>query len=198
MSSPRARAQTTTSSGPPSRASMFFPNLPKRPSISRLFGVGNSNHDLINSAPRESRHSSSSSESYMTSDDDDQQQVAQYANPKRQTRPPRVSLDIPDGSFAPSLSPTKDAPETEAESGHRRRLLAPKRSAQTPIADMFKSPLTAAVATTAPSTVTATAVSSKTMPPRLGLQLGNSQDVDEMGWSRGVLDAAASASLGHR
>ncbi|KAF8712321.1 GTPase-activator protein for Rho-like GTPases, partial [Rhizoctonia solani] len=198
MSSPRARAQTTTSSGPPSRASMFFPNLPKRPSISRLFGVGNSNHDLINSAPRESRHSSSSSESYMTSDEDDQQQVAQYGNQKRQTRPPRVSLDIPDGSFAPSLSPTKDAPETEAESGASPSSASAKRLAQTPIADMFKSPLTAAVATTAPSTVTATAVSSKTMPPRLGLQLGNSQDVDEMGWSRGVLDAAASASLGHR
>ncbi|ELU44161.1 hypothetical protein AG1IA_01813 [Rhizoctonia solani AG-1 IA] len=133
----------------------------------------------------------------MTSDDDDQQQVAQYANPKRQTRPPRVSLDIPDGSFAPSLSPTKDAPETEAESGTSPSSASAKRLAQTPIADMFKSPLTAAVATTAPSTVTATAVSSKTMPPRLGLQLGNSQDVDEMGWSRGVLDAAASASLGH-
>ncbi|QRW24260.1 Rho GTPase-activating protein gacZ [Rhizoctonia solani] len=179
MSSPRARAQTTTSSGPPSRASMFFPNLPKRPSISRLFGVGNSNHDLINSAPRESRHSSSSSESYMTSDDDDQQQVAQYANPKRQTRPPRRTRDRGGIGASPSSA-------------------SAKRLAQTPIADMFKSPLTAAVATTAPSTVTATAVSSKTMPPRLGLQLGNSQDVDEMGWSRGVLDAAASASLGHR
>ncbi|KAG8730496.1 hypothetical protein FRC11_006572 [Ceratobasidium sp. 423] len=122
----------------------------------------------------------------MTSDDDQ----APYNHPKRQTLPPRVSLDIPDGSFAPSLSPTKDAPE--AESGASSATT--KRPAQTPIADMFKSPLTAAVPTIAPSTVTATAVSSKTLPPRLGLQL-NSEGADEMGWSRGVLDAATSASL---
>ncbi|CAE6448634.1 unnamed protein product [Rhizoctonia solani] len=196
-SSPRARAQTTTGSGPPSRASMFFPNLPKRPSISRLFGGGNSNYDLINSAPRESRHSSSSSDSYMTSDDDEQQQQAAYINAKRQTLPPRVTLDIPDGSFAPSLSPTKDAPEPEPESGASSSI-STKRPAQTPIADILKSPLTAAVATTAPSTVTATAVSSKTLPPKLGLRLGSSEEADEMGWSRGVLEAAASASLGHR
>ncbi|CAE6478986.1 unnamed protein product [Rhizoctonia solani] len=190
-SSPRARSQTTggSGSGPPSRASMFFPNLPKRPSISRLFGVGSSHHDLISSIPQESRYSSSSSESYMSSDDD-----RPHIHPKRQTLPPRVSLDIPDGSFAPSLSPTKDAPE--AESGASSATT--KRPAQTPIADMFKSPLTAAVPTIAPSTVTATAVpsSSKTLPPRLGLQLRNSEDADEMGWSRGVLDAASSASLG--
>ncbi|KAL5631890.1 hypothetical protein ACGC1H_000054 [Rhizoctonia solani] len=189
-SSPRARSQTTagTGSGPPSRASMFFPNLPKRPSISRLFGVGNSNHDLIGSIPQESRHSSSSGESYLSSDDDHLR-----VHPKRQTLPPRVSLDIPDGSFAPSLSPTKDMPETESGASSSTS----KRSAQTPIADMFKSPLTAAVPTTAPSVVTATAVptTSQTLPPKLGLQLNHSADADEMGWSRGVLDAA-SASLG--
>ncbi|KAF8750794.1 hypothetical protein RHS01_09197 [Rhizoctonia solani] len=176
---PSASTSAAPSSGPPSRASMFFPNLPKRPLISRLFGVGNSNHDLINSAPRESRHSSSSSESYMTSDDDDQQQVAQR-------------------ELCPFVESYQGRTRDRGESGTSPSSASAKRLAQTPIADMFKSPLTAAVATTAPSTVTATAVSSKTMPPRLGLQLGNSQDVDEMGWSRGVLDAAASASLGHR
>ncbi|CAE6520681.1 unnamed protein product [Rhizoctonia solani] len=211
-SSPRARSQTTAGpgSGPPSRASMFFPHLPKRPSISRLFGVGNSNYDLISSIPHESRrsiphdsrhsiphesrHSSSSGESYLSSDDDHLR-----VHPKRQTLPPRVSLDIPDGSFAPSLSPTKDMPE--AESGVLSSTT--RRPAQTPIADMFKSPLTAAVPTTAPSVVTATAVptTSQTLPPKLGLGLqlthSTDADADEMGWSRGVLDAAAaSASLG--
>ncbi|CAE6462811.1 unnamed protein product [Rhizoctonia solani] len=187
-SSPRARSQTTTGtgSGPPSRASMFFPNLPKRPSITRLLGVGNSHQDLM--TPRESRHSSSSGESYLSSGDDD------MVHPKRQTLPPRVSLDIPDGSFAPSLSPTKDVPEVGSATS------STKRSAQTPIADMFKSPLTAVVPTIASSTVTAVAVppaatTSQTLPPRLGLQLAHSGDADEMGWSRGVLDAA-SASLG--
>ncbi|KAG8682428.1 hypothetical protein FRC09_016776, partial [Ceratobasidium sp. 395] len=68
----------------------------------------------------------------------------------------------------------------------------------TPIADLFKSPLTAAVPTTAPSAITATG--SATLPPRLGLPFRDNdgeREADEMGWGKGVLDAA-SASLGRR
>lgn len=191
----RSRSQTTTGSGPPSRASMFFPSLgPRRPSITMLFG-GGSRRDSVegNQTPR---HSSSSGDSSGMSDEE------LHINPKRQTRPPRVSLDIPDGSFSPSLSPPK------ARVGISQPEPSPtKRSGQTPIADLFKSSLTAVVPTTAPSTVTATGTSvnvisgdrsspNKTMPPRLGLPFREpDENVDEMGWSRGVLDAA-SASLG--
>ncbi|KAG8689312.1 hypothetical protein FRC08_011004 [Ceratobasidium sp. 394] len=202
QASPRARSQTTanTGSAPPSRASMFFPSLgPRRPSITMLFGGGNSNRNSRDNTPRQSTSTSSEEESWEGEEDNTE---GLYINPKRVTRPPRVSLDIPDGSFAPSLSPPKPrAPVPGMDQGEKEpspaKDSASKRTAQTPIADLFKSPLTAAVPTIAPSSVTATG--SATLPPRLGLPFrdNNGGEVDEMGWGRGVLDAA-SASLGRR
>ncbi|QRV82532.1 Rho GTPase-activating protein gacZ [Ceratobasidium sp. AG-Ba] len=209
---PRARSQTTTGTGsaPPSRASMFFPNLgPRRPSITKLFGSGNSNRNSRDATPRPSTSTSSEEGSW---DGEDGTEEVLYVNPKRATRPPRVSLDIPDGTFAPSLSPTKSGiQETEQTPLAINRDPSPAnrdpsqskespsaRGAQTPIADLFKSPLSAAAPTIAPSVVTATG--SSTLPPRLGLPFREDQSqgqVDEMGWGKGVLDAA-SASLGRR
>ncbi|KAG9089127.1 hypothetical protein FRC06_001698 [Ceratobasidium sp. 370] len=202
QASPRTRSQTTagTGSAPPSRASMFFPSLgPRRPSITMLFGGGNSNRNSRDNTPRQSTSTSSEEESWEGEDNTE----GLYINSKRVTRPPRVSLDIPDGSFAPSLSPPKArVPIQGMDQGEREPSPAKespsKRGGQTPIADLFKSPLTAAVPTIAPSAVTATG--SATLPPRLGLPFRDSNgggEPDEMGWGRGVLDAA-SASLGRR
>ncbi|KAG8710291.1 hypothetical protein FRC09_000199, partial [Ceratobasidium sp. 395] len=147
--SPRTRSQTTvgTGSNPPSRASMFFPNLgPRRPSITMLFGGGNSNRNSRDTTPRQSTGTSSEEESLESEDLTE----GLVVNPKRVTRPPRVSLDIPDGSFAPSLSPPKPgAPipgieQAGKEPSPAKEESPAKRGNQTPIADLFKSPLTAA------------------------------------------------------